>query len=178
MKEIYLYMDMMKEAGVYDSSIIVILGDHGQHEIGSPEINPAVLVKSPYESHDTLQYNSSPVHFRNVVATIAGTVTEDYSVYGPSVYDITKESDVERLHTFRGEIGERMGLKGDNNAYHRIIVSDNARENEYQIWNPHEINRITYETGDLIDFTVPIIMRKKLVIVCIKKMERLLQAMN
>lgn len=152
MKEIYLYMDMMKENGVYDSSMIVILGDHGQHEIGSAEVNPAVLIKLPHESHDVLQHNSSPVHFRNVVATIAGTVIEDYSPYGPGVYDITKKSDVERLHTFRGEVGERMGLKGDLNTYHRIIVSDNVRENKYQIWNPHEINRINYEIGSIIDF--------------------------
>lgn len=155
MKEIYLYMDMMKEIGVYDSSIIIILGDHGQHEIGSAEVNPAVLIKLPHESHDTLQYNSSPVHFRNVVATIAKTVVEDYSIYGPCVYDITKDSDVERLHTFRGEVGERMGLKGDLNTYHRIIVSDNAHADKYQIWNPHEINNIVYGVGDIIDFTIP-----------------------
>ena len=132
--------------------MIVLLGDHGQHEIGSAEVNPAVLIKLPHESHDVLQHNSSPVHFRNVVATIAGTVIEDYSPYGPGVYDITKKSDVERLHTFRGEVGERMGLKGDLNTYHRIIVSDNVRENKYQIWNPHEINRINYEIGSIIDF--------------------------
>lgn len=154
MKELSLYMDMMKNEGVYDASTIVILGDHGQHEDGNAEINPAVLIKSPYESH-SLVYNSAPVHFRNVVATMAKTVIEDYSAYGPSVYDITQDSDVERLHTIRGEVGERIGLEGDYNTYHRLIIPENARTGEYKIWNPHEINRISYKIGDKIDFTMP-----------------------
>lgn len=159
MKEIYTYIDYMKKAGVYDSSTIIILGDHGPTEIEkeSPEANPAVLIKQPYASHE-LDRNLAPIHFRNIYATCASVIMEDYSAYGPSVFDITDESDVERLHTivslpFFWEMSwyeEKLGRE-----YFRIIVPDNLKGTpEYKIWNPYEINRIEYELGDNIDYII------------------------
>lgn len=154
MRIIYAYIDEMKNLGVYDKSTIIIAGDHGRHSEGNPETNPAVLVKLPMEKHE-LTVNSAPIHFRNMGATIAGTFLEDYSAYGPSIYDITDESDVERMHTITDSIMDRINLKSydENQDCCRLIVSGDADAWDYRLWNPYEINRIDYQKGDIIDFT-------------------------
>ncbi|MCM1251625.1 MAG: sulfatase-like hydrolase/transferase [Clostridium sp.] len=154
MKIIYAYIEEMKRNGVYDASTIIIAGDHGQHTNDNPESNPALLIKLPQETHE-LAYNSAPAHFRYITATIAATVLDDYSVYGPAIYDITDDSDTERLHTIDDSIMERIKLKNydESSEYIRLIISGDADALEYTVWNPHEINRIDYAIGDMIDFT-------------------------
>ncbi len=156
MKAMYRYIDEMKQIGAYESSTIIILGDHGRHEINNTESHPAVLIKQPYEKH-ALAYSSAPIHFRNIYATMAKGIMEDYSSYGPAVDDITDESDVERLHTIDGSIRERNYVDDDwdaSNEYCRLIVPyDQDDADSYQVWNPYEINRIDYVPGEKIDFT-------------------------
>jgi len=154
MRIIYAYINAMKQAGVYDKSTIIIAGDHGRHSHDNPETNPAVLIKLPKETHELVQ-NSSPIHFRNIGATIAETFLEDYSAYGPSVYDITDASDVERMHTVDHSVMRRIKLKSydESQGCGRLIVFGDADAWDYQLWNPYEINRIDYLTGDIIDFT-------------------------
>ena len=153
---LYSYIDEMKNAGVYDASTIIILGDHGKHEQNNTESNPAVLIKQPYETHE-LSYNSAPIHFRNIVATMANTIMEDYSAYGPCVNDITNESDVERLHTIDDSIRKRNHIDDEWDEgydYCRLITPYQLDEtDQYKVWNPHNINRIDYTLGDTIDFT-------------------------
>lgn len=154
-KIIYEYIDQLKKADVYEKSTIIILGDHGRHEDGNIESNPAVLLKLPYETHK-LAYNSNPIHFRNIVASMAETFLNDYSHYGPSVYDISEDSDVERLHTITDSIRDRANLDNVYNAtaeFTRLIIKGKADNGNYEVWNPYEINRISYQIGDIIDFT-------------------------
>lgn len=158
MKIVYEYIDGMKKAGVYDASTIIITGDHGQHEKNNPEANPAVIIKRPYEQHN-FEYNSAPIHFRNIMATMAeSAVGENYSSYGPSVFDITVESDVERLHTIDRGIRNRNNVddEWDENLNScRIIIPDNVEESDkYKVWNPYDINRINYMIGETIDYTI------------------------
>lgn len=156
MTEVMMYIDEMKRLGVYDSSTIVIMGDHGRHEENNPETTPAVLIKLPYESHG-LEYNSAPVHFRNFIATIAQTVMDDYSAYGPSFYDITDASDTERLHTINRGLRNRNVADDewdDKYSSCRLIVPYEPEDlGKYQVWNPFNINRIDYKLGEVIDFT-------------------------
>lgn len=157
MRIIYAYINAMKKAGIYDTSVIIITGDHGRHSDGNPESNPAVLIKFPEQGDPhTLVRNSAPIHFRNLHATIAAAFLEDYSAYGPSVFDITQESDVERLHTINETITkQRLQLENYDEAIPeaRLIVMGEASNLEYRLWNPYEINRVEYQIGDLIDFT-------------------------
>lgn len=155
MKGIYQYMDYMKNAGIYDSSTIVIAGDHGRFENGNPGATAAFLIKRPYEEA-ALQTNSAPVHYRNVTATLAAEVMDDYSAYGPSVYDITAVSDVERLHTMDSPIRDKNTIDDawDRTDECRVIVPADAEDvAQYRIWDPYMINRIEYRLGEAIDFT-------------------------
>ena len=154
MKGIYRYMNYMKEAGIYDGSTIIIAGDHGPFENGNPGATAAFLIKRPYEDAP-LQFNSAPVHYRNVSATLAAAAMEDYSAYGPSVFDITDESDVERLHTMDSPICDINTLDDtwDMTSECRVIVPADAEDVAgYQIWNPYAINRIDYRLGEEITF--------------------------
>lgn len=156
MKEIYLYLDKMKEAGVYDTSTIIITGDHGKHQEGNLEANPAVLIKRPQESH-ALAYSDALIHFRNVTATMAMAMTDDYAAYGPSVYDITEDSDVERLHVVDESVRKRNTADDAWTASEyrcRFIVPEDPMDTEaFQIWDPYQINRISYQLGEKIDFS-------------------------
>lgn len=154
MKIIYAYLGEMKKAGVYDNSMIIILGDHGRHEKGNMENNSAVLVKRPGESH-ALEYSSAPIHFRNVVATIASNISDDYSKYGPGVYDIDENSDVERMHTINNSIRSRNVFEEPYDTsldYVRVIISGKSNGGEYHVYDPFMINRISYKLGDVVDF--------------------------
>lgn len=155
MKGIYRYMDYMKDAGIYDSSTIIIAGDHGRFETDNPGATAAFLIKRPGESNP-LQYNSAPVHYRNVTATLAAAVMEDYSAYGPSVYDITDASDVERLHTMDKPIADKNSVDDtwERADECRLIVPADAEEvSQYRVWDPYEINRVDYKLGERIDYT-------------------------
>lgn len=155
MKIIQEYLTYLKKSGLYEASTIMILGDHGRHEANNIEDNPAVLIKLPQESHP-LAHNSAPIHFRNIVATIAKTMMDDYSAYGPCVYDINENSDVERLHTVDSTIRSRIAVEEgyDESAdYTRFFILGDARERIYQVWNPCNINHIEYTIGEPIDFT-------------------------
>lgn len=155
MKGIYQYTDYMKEAGIYDSSTIIIAGDHGRFEEGHPGATAAFLIKRPYET-SKIQYNSSPVHYRNVLATLAQTAMDDYSFYGPSVYDITESSDVERLHTIDTPIRDKNWIddEWEKAVECRFIVPVDAEDvTQYKIWDPYHINSIDYVLGEKIDYT-------------------------
>lgn len=82
---------------------------------------------------------------------------EDYSAYGPSVYDITDDSDVERLHTINRGIRNRNYIDDewdDDYDYCRLIIpQDTDSLDEYNVWDPYNINRIAYNLGETIDFT-------------------------
>lgn len=154
MKGIYQYMDYMKDAEIYDSSTFVIAGDHGRFENGNPGATAAFLIKCPYEE-TSLHTNSAPVHYRNVAATLAAAVMDDYSAYGPSVWDITDASDVERLHTMDTPIRDKNIIDDawDRTDECRVIIPADAEDvAQYQIWDPYAINRIEYKLGETIDF--------------------------
>lgn len=156
LKEVELYLDMLKASGVYEQSTIIVTGDHGQHQEGSLETNPGILIKKAYQEQDFSE-STVPIHFRNVVATMASTFSPDYSAYGPSVYDITHESDVERYHTVDETVRKRAfaeELNEDVEEYSRYLVSEDAKDvGGYVLYEPDKINRLSYTLGDVIDFT-------------------------
>lgn len=155
-KIIELYIQKLKEIGLYKNTAIIITGDHGQHASGSFMTNPAILIKRANEQHK-LEYNNAPICFRNLVATIMMEALTDYYEYGPSVYDITKESDVERLHTVpQNIIDEKYFEKDDcweDNFWYRVIVEDTDEGYHISTWNPYNINTFDYQLGDNIEFT-------------------------
>lgn len=151
------YIDELKALGVYENSTVVIMGDHGRHSTEDAEKYPAILVKRAGESHP-LQYSDAPVCFRNLVVTLDSEIKGDYAEYGAGLYDVDRESDVERLQTSDYNAAVRHAgydgtLYADSETGVRFVVDDDGTGNlTYREWNPYEINRIQYTYGDVIDF--------------------------
>lgn len=83
------YVEKLKESGVYDNSVIIIMSDHGynRYEYNSPigRQHPILFVKGIGESHDFMQISSAPIaheDFRNAcLRLLSGTAGSDIFDY-------------------------------------------------------------------------------------------------
>ena len=105
---IFDYIDDLKKAGVYDTSTFIIMADHGGLELYQ---NPAVLIKKPSETHDSIVTSDAPIIFQNIRATVAKSLltaeemTEDY---GKAADEVTAEDNKERIHTATRVLGAQL----------------------------------------------------------------------
>lgn len=101
------YIDKLKEFGVYDDSTIIIMGDHGSHDLGNyPDSTPMFMVKEPGRKSDALTTSSAPVYFADLMSIYlvnAGIYNEetDKELFGPSIYDFDEDSQRERVANYR-----------------------------------------------------------------------------
>ncbi len=91
------YFDQLKEAGVYDNSVIIVTGDHGYHHTRGVLSNPAFLIKYKNE-HGEIKTNSNEAGLGNFCATIADLCgAPDPSAYGLSIRDIDENTSFDRF---------------------------------------------------------------------------------
>ena len=88
-------IQQMKDIGIYDSSTIIITGDHGGLNYYQ---NPAILVKRPYVTQDKIYVNNAPVTFDNLYAEYAASLLPDASSYGQTLFDVPEDLVIERKH--------------------------------------------------------------------------------
>jgi hypothetical protein len=86
------YLRQMKDLGVYDDATIIITADHGDRK------NPQVIyfIKEPGVTHDTMPISAAPISHKDFMPTILANIGEDYSAFGPSIYDIGENNARER----------------------------------------------------------------------------------
>ena len=86
------YIAQMKKLNVYDSSLIIITADHGNHR--KPDNMPIWYIKRPYETNDSMQYCDAPISLTDYAATcldVLGLYEEkDEEILGRSIYDIAE----------------------------------------------------------------------------------------
>ena len=68
MKMVSDYLDMLREAGVYDNTAILVMADHGfgykdGEEVPLGRNNPLLCVKGMNEHHDTMQISEAPIAY-------------------------------------------------------------------------------------------------------------------
>lgn len=89
-------IDQMKEKGIYDSSTIIFMADHGYHNEDIPSgwgATPLFMIKEPNVSKDIVSFNSTPISTEDIMGTIAVNVGLDNpSAYGTSIYDFDEDS--------------------------------------------------------------------------------------
>lgn len=69
-----VFLQRLKEAGVYDNSAIMITADHGHSGVIVPDeeahtnlrVNPIMLVKGMGETHDEMQTDHAPISFEDL----------------------------------------------------------------------------------------------------------------
>ncbi|MBR1765126.1 MAG: hypothetical protein IJ746_06995 [Ruminococcus sp.] len=93
------YTDQLKEMGLYDSSVIIVTGDHGVH--CAKDNVPIWYIKTANEHHDEMQISSAPIHHIDYLATcIAAAGLErdgDEALFGRPIFDIPEDEQRERL---------------------------------------------------------------------------------
>ncbi len=62
-----IYLNKLKESGVYDNSVIIVMADHGNHDYSaeSYQQHPILLIKGFDERHE-FQIDDSPVSFTDL----------------------------------------------------------------------------------------------------------------
>lgn len=69
------YLERLKESGVYDNSVIVILGDHGFHETSSDlleRMNPALMIKGIGAKGEAMTECKTPVSYEQLTNAFCG----------------------------------------------------------------------------------------------------------
>lgn len=123
LEAVLVYLDMMKKAGVYDNSTIIIMSDHGMltdHDITS------MLIKPKNAERGKLKYNiDAELSTENFYASILEYAGLDHSDYGYSFNDIIENNiHVDRYH--QNFLWYGFGVALDNETIY--VVRGNARD--------------------------------------------------
>ena len=101
------YLDNLKKLGVYDNSTIIIMADHGSHDLHKyPNSTPMFMIKEAGRSWSELTLNSAPIYYTDLMSTYlvnAGLFDEekDKELFGSSIYDFEEGEKRERIAHYR-----------------------------------------------------------------------------
>ena len=83
------YLENMKKLGIYDSSNIVIMADHGLD--AAMHANPTLMVK-PADCNEPFHINEAPISYKdNLAATFVSLLDKDPSPYGQSAFAVNED---------------------------------------------------------------------------------------
>ncbi|MBR6712408.1 MAG: YidC/Oxa1 family membrane protein insertase [Selenomonadaceae bacterium] len=133
------YLQQMKQLNIYDNATILILSDHGAHDLIFDEIKPLplVLVKQPNE-HGALKVSENPISYSQLQATILKRFPEG-TEFGEDVSERLTQSRFFRLvsytsdHTMKEYVVAPQAQ--DNSSWHeaRILSRENTGDEVYKL---------------------------------------------
>ena len=109
MRIVYEYIRQLKELGLYDNTMIIIMGDHGNY-LGDDLTRPAhtaLFVKPVGSSGTPIQYSHAPVSPDQLHATVMESLFGDTGGFGKTFFDIKEGDDMVReyiINLWRYEI--------------------------------------------------------------------------
>lgn len=81
------YFEELKRLGLYDSSTIIVMSDHG-YKLDQYDPQPIFFIKASYESSDKMKVNSAPVSSEDVMPTVLQFMgIENDFQHGKTIYD-------------------------------------------------------------------------------------------
>lgn len=90
------YFNQLKSLGVYDSSTVIVMSDHGG-EYKNCDPQPIFFIKPANQHFDNMQVNNAPVSSEDIMPTIMYHMgIDDYSEYGKRIYDWSEADKRER----------------------------------------------------------------------------------
>lgn len=121
------YINQMKKLGVYDSSSIIIMADHGDHQ--NYPTSPCFLVKK-VNAIGALKENKAPVSHADYPSTILKLAGLKYDLYGQSVFDFNEDDKRERFYYMTSVYKtDGMGNSICKLKEYRVDSEDNRTEN-------------------------------------------------
>lgn len=104
LKIVKAYLQKLKDLGLYESSTIILCGDHGglnQEQFDKKQYNlyqnPAVCVK-PAGGREGFRISHAPITFEEVNATMGVGVSGNPSLFGRTVFDVPEDEKRVRWH--------------------------------------------------------------------------------
>lgn len=131
MNIIGLYLDSMKNMGVYDQSLIIVMADHGQnysmwdeqhsrflstYEGYNYTSSPMIMVKYPRSQGDAISINNNPVSQAELPQTIAEYIGLS-NTYGRTFDDILPDENRKRYFQFFDQVYEIDGDVKDEKSW-------------------------------------------------------------
>lgn len=127
------YLNQLKAVGIYDSSTIIIMTDHGVYF----NAQPMFLVKRKNEIHDVVQESNAPITYDEIIPTLVEELGGDPNNFGISMYDIAENEARERIFFERGMnydlpmVKSYDGVKaGEANVWKKYIYIGDRRNIE------------------------------------------------
>ena len=109
------YISQLKQLGIYDSSTIIIMSDHGSaYNKSNPQ--PIFFIKKPYENHKNMVINSAPISYDDYLATILEVAGLDYSNYGKTIFDWNENDSRVRELWYPGDGYDVYTYDGDRDV--------------------------------------------------------------
>lgn len=129
------YMEMLKNAGAYDNTTILVMADHGAIAFSNVYESPMLMIKKKNTQQDAMGINIAPVTFQEVMPTLASCFLDKNEMreYGNTLFDIPETMKRTRIHVadntltrqYSGEtnpsglgVYEIDGFSGDAEAIH------------------------------------------------------------
>ena len=132
LKMVKVYLDQMKEDGVYNNSTVIITADHGYFsDYGQDSISKPIMLIKQKDSHGELQKCSAPTSHEDFPATIIDLATgEKINDFGKSIFAYNEGESRERFyyHYYLKEKGDSRRLiefkiANDSNASNAFELS-------------------------------------------------------
>lgn len=134
------YIDNLKKLGVYDNSTIIIMADHGSHDVHAyPDSTPLFMIKEANRHSDKMTLNSAPIYYTDLMSTYlvnAGLYDEqkDRELFGSSIYDFKEGQQRERIAHYRfydddyppSNVSPLVPSFGNNVIYSYKYTGDNS----------------------------------------------------
>lgn len=100
------YIDSLKKLGVYDDAVIIVMADHGTHNITDyPDSTPMFMIKESGRKGDKVTLSDAPIYFADLMSTYlvnGGFFGEnDRALFGSSIYDFNEASVRTRTANYR-----------------------------------------------------------------------------
>ena len=159
-----IYIDKLKEAGLYDKTTIIVTADHGRtgtitdlehaDEIenvltGEPDTGervPVLMIKPAGEDTTVpLRRSQKQLSHENLCPTILEALGLDHTAVGRSVDDIGEDEEVVRYFYMNGAKANRTTASRDWNLITYKITGD---ANDFANWERIDVKRIEYPYYD------------------------------
>lgn len=134
------YVNQLKNCGLYDSSTIIIMSDHGEWEnegdifTGEEKnIMASLFVKEPYAEKEHISVNTSPLYSDDFQATVLKMAGIETDYFGKSIYDYSEGERRERVCFYMNE-----GLSGYQYFYDKEDLRKSSLEG-YDVVYPSKL---------------------------------------
>ncbi len=155
MRTILLYIDMLKEKGLYDNTTIIITADHARtggiselraddnvaYEIGGERVLTLMIKPAGADSDEPMKRSGKQICQDNLRASMISYFGLDTSDYGRTIEDIGEDEEMTRYFWMSGVDGGRR----DGNLITYEIKGD---ANDFSNWKKLSTEKIKYPYYD------------------------------